>query len=381
LAKEKTIIENSDLKDIAEDFFGTANHNIQVVYILLISFLFVVAILMAIVRIPVYFESGGILRPCSDKKQICSPLQGIVKTIMVEENQKVNKGDLILIIDSEREMVQLELLKKELLSITAWIDDCRYLVNFDKVMFDSIYTAKYQADFIVFSQETEILDMEIKQIRTDISRLKPLEADSLISKKEMEDTEFKYANLVGKRKSLISTKKNQWQDQLDNSIQKQILILREIVSLDHIIKNSSLRSPTAGIVQGIRNIFPGDFCTAGRLVCYLIPDTGMVIEMFIPSKDIGFIEPGIKTRFKIDAFDYKYWGFIEGTCISVSKDYEVVENRPFFRVICKPEESGRLKYQDKIAVLSPGMTVTTQFLFTSRNMWQLLRDKYVDRIK
>jgi multidrug resistance efflux pump len=168
--------ENDDLNDIAEDLFGTVNHNFQAVYILLLAFLILVAILMVIIRIPVYIESGGTLRPCSDKKQICSPVQGIVKTIMVEENQKVKRDDMILIIDSEKEKVQAEFLKKELLSINGWIDDCRYLTNSAAGEIDSIKTPKYKADFIAFNQEQEIIEQEIKQLRIDISRLKPMEA-------------------------------------------------------------------------------------------------------------------------------------------------------------------------------------------------------------
>ena len=378
---DKNITENSDLNNIAEEFFGNSNYNIQGLYLLILIFLILAGTLMAIIKVPVFIESRGTLRPGSDKKQLCVQVQGVIKKIYVEENQKINNNDLIMIIDTDKEKVQIEYHKREISSINRWIKDCRYLTLSQELIIDSLFTPKYQSEFRAFTHEQKILDMEIKQNMIDINRMKPMEADSLISKKEMEEKELKYSNLVERYISNLSLKRNLWQGQFDDFKQKQISLEMEIYMLEQQIKNSELRSPSSGIIQGIRNVFVGDYCPVGKPICYLIPDNGMVIEMFVPSKDIGFVKPGLKSRFKIDAFDYKYWGFLEGECISVSKDFEIVENIPFFRVICKPDQPTQLNYKDKTVFLSPGMTLTTQFLFTSRNLWQMIRDKTVDMIE
>jgi multidrug efflux pump subunit AcrA (membrane-fusion protein) len=240
---EFRILENPDLKNAAEDFFGSASHGTQVLNIILLSFLLLAAGLMAIIQVPVYVESRGTLRPRSDKKQICSPVQGIASKIYVEENQKVRKNDLIMIIDAEKEKVQIGFLNQEIKKTTEWLHDCLYLTNNLPAVYDSLRTATYQAEFLLNEHEQQILEFEIKQLMTDIKRLKPMEQDSLISKKEMEEIELKYSNLIGKQKSNLRFKRNQWQAQLDNFRQKQTSLLREKYSLEHYIKEAEIRSP------------------------------------------------------------------------------------------------------------------------------------------
>jgi len=95
-----------------------------------------------------------------------------------------------------------------------------------------------------------------------------------------------------------------------------------------------INSPAAGTIQGIRNIYPGDFCPLGRQVCMLVPIQELWLRCY-SVQGYWIHKAGMKTRFKIDAFDYKYWGFLEGKCISIAKDYEIVGNLPLFRVICQ----------------------------------------------
>ena len=378
---ELRILENPDLKNTAEDIFGSANHGTQVLYIILLSLLFITGGLMAVIQVPVYVESRGTLRPCSDRKVVCSPAQGIVGKIFVEENQIVRKNDLILIINTDKEKVQLGFLNQEIKNTSEWLYDCNYLTINHPSVFDSLRTAKYRAEFLLFEQEQQLLEIEIKQLTTDINRLKPMEKDSLISKKEMEEIEIKYFNLVGRLKSNLSLKVNQWQIQADNFKQKYASLSEEKFALEYFINEAEIRAPESGSIQGIRNIFAGDFCSPGKPLCTLVPDTGMVVEMFIDSRDIGYIKPGMRTRFKIDAFDYKYWGFLEGRCVSISNDFEMVDNLPFFRVICQPDLPCKLSYGNKTVDLSPGMTLTSQFIFTSRSIWQLIRDKIYDWVE
>lgn len=375
---EINILENPDLKNMSENFFGKVNPESQILYLLILFILLLAGIFMAIIKIPVYMESKGIIRPLSEKKTICSPVDGIVMKIFVEENQKINKDDLILCIEANKEKAQLGFLNQELLKITEWIQDCVYMTSNEKVVPDSIHTQKYRSEFLAFTQESHVMNMEIKVIEREVKRLKPLEMDSLISQKEMETMELKLANLTWTNESAGINRRKQWLEQLDNYFQKQIILLKDIYSLEQYIRNAEVRSPVSGYVQGIRNIFTADFCHAGKQICLVVPDTTLIAELFIPSWKIGYIEPGIKTRFKFDAFDYNYWGCLEGQCISVSKDFEIIENLPCFRVICKVTDPGILSYKNKSVTLHPGLTLTTQFVFSTRTIWQLIRDKTIN---
>jgi len=372
---ESDILKDHDLKHSAEDIFGSINQRSQLIFIILLVFLSFTVILMGIIRVPVFIESKGMLRPSSEKKQIYSPITGTIKEILIAENQKVSENQIIIIVNTEEEKTQLKLLKLELHRTRGWMNDCFILINDDPPACDSLHTLKYRAEYILALNERQILEMEITQAETDISRYRPLEKDTLISKKEMEDLELRHSNLEGKLKSKISSDLNHWLEQFDHFRQQESSLLKEIFRLENLIEKAEIRAPVSGTIQGIRTVYPGYFCPAGKYLCDLIPDSGLIVEMYIPSGKIGFIKPGMKTRFKIDAFDYKYWGFLYGTCLSISKDYEIIENLPFFRVTCKPEQPYQLKYNNKTVFPGPGMSVTAQFFLINRTIWQLIRDK------
>ena len=230
---EYRLLENPDLNNSAEEFFGSINKRTQILYIIILIFLALTAGLMTIIRVPVYLESRGTFRPDSEKKQICSTVQGIIEKIFVEENQKIRKDDVILIINTEKEKVQLSFVNRELIRTKEWLKDCSHLANNFPLDFDSLRTPKYQSEFIMYQQEQQILEFEIKQLMKDIDRLKPMEKDSMISKKEMEEIELKYSSLVGKLKSNINYKRNQWQDQMENYRQKLISLSKEKYSLEY----------------------------------------------------------------------------------------------------------------------------------------------------
>ncbi len=374
------ILEDHDLRNSAEELFCSVSSTSQILYTILLSFLLLTAGIMFIVKVPVFVEFRGTLRPSSDKKQICSPVTGIINQIYVAESQKVKKNDVIIEIQTYKEEAQLELLKAELLRTNEWVHDCKYLSNHYPISLDSISSSKYKADVVLCTEEQKILQMEIKQSETDLFRFKTLESDSMISKKEMEDIELKHFSLAGKLKSLINSNQMHWQEQLDGLIQKKSSLMADIITLEQYIKDSKIKSPADGTIQGIRTIYKGDYCFSGKKICELIPDTNLISEMYIPSEKIGFIKPGMRTIFKIDAFDYKYWGFLKGRCLSISADYEIIENLPYFRVICQPDTPYQLKYKNKTVSLSPGMTLTSQFILIHRNLWQLIRDRSYDWI-
>lgn len=378
---EINILEDPDLKNSVEDLFGSISLKYRLIYIILLCSVLLAGILMAVIRIPVSCEFRGILRPSSEKKQLFSSVSGTIREIHVMEDQSVSYNQKIITFNTDEEKGRMELLKQDLKRTQEWLKDCLYLINHHSfVNEDSLSTARYRSEYLLRANEQKILEFEISRAETDISRLRTLEKDSLISKKEMEDMESKLLNLLGKQKSQFSTNLGNWHEQLDILRRQESSLLKEISSLEYFIGKAEIRAPASGTIQGIRSIYPGYYCQAGKYLCELIPDTALIVEMYIPSEKTGFIRPGMKTRFKIDAFDYKYWGFLEGKCLTVARDYELIENRPYFRVTCQPEEPCRLSYRNKTVILNPGMTLASQFILAERTIWQLLRDEVYDWI-
>jgi HlyD family secretion protein len=372
---DSNILEDQDLKNCAEDLFGSLSRHTRILYDVILLLLVICGILMTLVQVPVSVEFRGTLRPASEKKPIYSCVNGTIKQIFVEENHKVRSGRILLILDTSREIIQLGLIHLELKKIKDWMKDCDYIINNEIIDPDLIGTPRFRTEYLLSINERKMTGNEMRQAETDFYRYRSLIRDSLISQKEMEEVEFHYSNISGKMKSLIHSSKNRWLEQLELLKQKELSLSKEKYSLEQVIKDSEIRSPVSGTVQGIRNIFPGYYCTSGIHLFDVIPDTILVAEMYIPSEKIGFIQPGMKAKLKIDAFDYKYWGSLESHCVSISHDYDIIENQPYFRVICRLEEPLKLSFKGKSVNLKPGMTLSSRFVLNYRTVWQLFKDR------
>ena len=80
-----------------------------------------------------------------------------------------------------------------------------------------------------------------------------------------------------------------------------------------------LRAPLAGQVTALQ-AYPGQTVDASRPILTLVPDGAeLKAELFVPSRAIGFVEPGQDVRLMIDAFPYQRFGTLQGQVETVSR--------------------------------------------------------------
>ena len=78
-----------------------------------------------------------------------------------------------------------------------------------------------------------------------------------------------------------------------------------------------------GNVQSVDIASLGTVVQAGQTVATIVPsDSPLVIEVDLPSSEIGFVRVGQKTQIKVTAFPFEEYGSIPGTVLSVSPSAE-----------------------------------------------------------
>lgn len=79
-----------------------------------------------------------------------------------------------------------------------------------------------------------------------------------------------------------------------------------------------LRAPLAGRVTALAAA-PGQRVDPARPVLTLVPEgSALQAELFVPSRAIGFVQPGQRVRLMYDAFPFQHFGVAGGTVESVS---------------------------------------------------------------
>jgi membrane fusion protein len=80
-----------------------------------------------------------------------------------------------------------------------------------------------------------------------------------------------------------------------------------------------LRAPTAGRVSTVQATI-GQFADPNRLQMEIIPADGTrQAQLFVPTRAIGFVQPGQEIRVLYDAFPYQRFGAFSGRIVTVSR--------------------------------------------------------------
>jgi len=128
---------------------------------------------------------------------------------------------------------------------------------------------------------------------------------------------------------------------------------------------------------------PGETVAPGETIAVLIPEGGhLIAELYLPTRAVGFIEPGQEVQLRIDAFPHQRFGTAQATITSVSRTVLAPEEaaipglalaEPVFRVEAALDQTEIEAYGDVIP-LQPGLIVSADIIIDRRNLIEWLFD-------
>jgi len=134
-------------------------------------------------------------------------------------------------------------------------------------------------------------------------------------------------------------------------------------------------APTAGRVTALQAAI-GQSVDPGKPLLTLLPEgADLLAELFVPSRAIGFVEPGQRVRLMVDAFPYQRFGTLGGSVATVSQAVlspsEVVGRTPLtepaYRVTVRLDRQDIDAFGRKVP-LQPDMTVKADIVLEDRSL-------------
>lgn len=124
-------------------------------------------------------------------------------------------------------------------------------------------------------------------------------------------------------------------------------------------ERQEVRSPAAGIVQGLSVTGSNGVIAPGQVIMQLVPvDEDLIVEAKILPQDIGHVHTGQRAKLKFVSYDFSRFGSLEGIVSQISAStYLDEENQPYYRAEIKMEKSYLGAQPGELNVL-PGMTLT-----------------------
>ncbi len=354
----------------------------------------------------------------SRKVQVIQNLEGgILQEIMVQENQIVNKGDILIRIDNAmaasqyrdaftkaaQHEVTIVRLNAEIEGKSAIVFSDQFKETDPQILEDqkSIFKAhrqQLQAELNVLrsqhsQKQQEIIEMQSRKKQLERSLglarqqrdiAKPLVDQGVYPRVDYLALERDISSLLGDIDALrlaiprIRQAANEASRRIEqrraevkaqaldekNRHRGELKSLQEIMSAgEDRVTRTDVRSPVRGTIKQINLNTLGGVVRPGESILEIVPlDDTLLIEARIRPADIAFLHPGQKAMVKITAYDFSIFGGLEGVVETISADTIEDDNgENFFKVKLRTQKNA-ITYRNEELPIIPGMTASIDIL-------------------
>ena len=327
-------------------------------------------------QIDIVASAQGRIVP-SDRVKVIQPMEiGVVRSLLVEDGQKVKAGDVLVEIDStinEAEARQarrdLRTTRLDIARLRAALSDGDDSISAfrpppdadpeqadDQRRFLESQVAEHRAKVGALDRQREQKEAEVEataatvaklaamipvlqqrfEIRRNLasqelgSKLQYLEMLQALTEMQQELKVQENNKRVGEaaaaaigesRAQAVAEYRRGLFDELGKMVQKENGLAETLVKAEQKAKLQALKAPVDGTIQQLAVHTIGGVVTPSQELMVVVPaNSRLEIEANIPNREIGFIQVGQEAGIKVDTFNFTKYGLIHGHVLSFSQD-------------------------------------------------------------
>ena len=347
----------------------------RVIYHLCLLLVAGVLISLPLVRVQVSVSGKGIIRPRQEKANIIPFISGMVEEVYVSEGDYIKISDPILKVRSFDASRNLQLLKMELTDADQYLTDLRGLLS-DPLTVP--VRQKFRTAWKEYCHHLDYLILMFEKAHKEWIRQTGLYKAGIISEKEYDDLTFSRNKANQEKVRFISESKRAWQEDYIAYLDRKRILTTQIQQTEEQIRRSMITAPVSGSLEEFSGIFPGSVLQAGETIGIISPDSKLIAEMYMQSRNIAYLSTGQEVIMQVDAFPSREWGMVKAEIYEISNDYIWLNQQAVFRVKCRFPEKRLVLKNGYEGELIKGMTFQARCLIAPRSLFQLLTDKADD---
>ena len=338
---------------------------------------------------------------------------GIVSKVNVRDGQKVKEGQVLLelnpkLVGSEYEAGQqklqnLLLQQKQLQSAIRGdltLEDVRDTDKTNKVTEaqQQLLTSRLinrgdqlAASLAIVQQkkaEVEGLNEQISYQRQQVVMWESLQESGGASKLQLLQTKTQLAELKGARneaqKALSQAEANlhglqsgmnlEQNSQIAELVNEEAVIAENIKKVRNQLDRTKITAPVTGVISDLRYKAPGSVVAPGAVVLQVVP-SGMnqLVEVKVPSKDIGFVKIGQPVDVKLQPFDSSIYGSVPAKVMSVAgTTVQDPDTRQYYYLARLQLDRQFVDSRQKKYAIQPGMPLIADIKGQSKSLLRYL---------
>jgi len=329
----------------------------------------------------------GRIIPSSRLQMIQSLEGGIIESLLVDEGDMVEAGQVLVSLDQTRfyaaymeGLSQSVALKAAIARLDSEVKDQNTITFPDG--FD-LETPEVKSEIALFKarrdrkqQTIASLQREIDISNKEYSVLKPLVKRKAVSKMELLRLDKTIEELKGK---VASVNNSYMQDAYTELTEKKgylNALMETLVQKEDQLKRTQIVSPVRGQINDILVTTRGGVIQPGEPIMKVLPvDDQLLIEARIKPKDVAFLAPGMKAKVKITAYDYTIYGDLEGTLEQISADTfeeDTAQGKEYYYQVLIHTDKNYLERNGEKLPIRPGMITQVDILGAKRTVLSYL---------
>jgi hemolysin D len=151
--------------------------------------------------------------------------------------------------------------------------------------------------------------------------------------------------------------------------QRESYLVGKIQRSEFLSSRQLIVSPVKGYVGQLLFHTTGGVVTPAEKLATIVPlDSPLMIKALVLNKDVGFLKPEMAVSLKIDAFNFQKYGILEGELLQVSKDSIEDKNLGLvYEVYVRPQQK-TMMVEGRETAISAGMSVTVEIKVGKRRI-------------
>jgi hemolysin D len=361
----------------------------------------------------------GKLIPQTEARKVQHDDSGKVIMVMIKEGDKVQKGQVIMELDTEQAQKEVDRLNTLLTASQTELRQTQGMLDRIKLQattktkiagteVDSQTVAIDQNQLAIDNQQrilTQLRETEVDR-QDRLTRFENLEKDGAISKEqvlaardtlretqrsmmEIQGTIDRNLSEIDRLKSGMTQKRAEVdQTSLDGQAQEQQLQIRTgelqakinetnvlIAKAQGDVKRRYVRASESGEVLTLNVRQTGQVIQAGEVLAEIAPEgKPLILSTILPAKEVGFIKEGLPVKVKMEAFAYQDYGIVEGQVRSIAKDSKAMEQiGQTYRVDIEIKQQS-IKAKGETFKFKPGQEGQAEIVTRKRRLIEVLFD-------
>ncbi len=281
----------------------------------------------------------------------------------------VNESDIVqarlyLVQDADTLASRLKTYDKEIHRLSAQLEGTRHTVEkLSKTL--PIVTRQAEALHSLFKQEVAA---ESEWLQMEAQRIE-IEQDLKTTQQQLKEAQAAIMVSTEQRVQTLSEYRRSLLERLTQVVTTIDSLTQEFKKATQVDTLQRIIAPVAGRVQQLSVHTIGGVVTPAEPLMILVPeDYKLEVEASLLNKDIGFVYEGQQVEIKLEAFPFTKYGIIDGTLRHVSSDAVQTEQGDLFYLARVDMAESHIVVNGKKVRLTPGMRATVEVKIRKRRL-------------